>query len=260
VIKDLSKVSGINIKLESTGLTYDQNIFPVEPAIRLFEAAKGVYGASVAPEKELYYMYRYFEDVESADRFVAADLEYDITVINSGVVGEELIKTVGHYHGYVPGTNITYPEVYEAIEGEIEYLLQTRPDAEGNVDAVIVKARTGDKVVVPPNYGHVSVNVGSGVAISSNIQKRDLPASADYGSFEAYRGGSLYRKETGWVPNPAYSLRSTRTVRSKDIPEWGLVKNKSLYQSFLEAPEKFAFVSMPQNYDFSNVWEEINPL
>lgn len=260
MIKDLREQSGIDIKLESTGLVYDQNMFPVEPKVRLFDDAKQVYLSEEAPESELYYMYRYFEAVQDVHVFADWDVEYDITAINSGLVGSEYIKTVGHYHSYVPNSTLTYPEVYEVIAGKIEYLLQTKPDMEGNVDVILVEAVAGDKVVVPPGYGHISVNVGDDVAVSSNIQKRDLPASSDYGSFENFKGGALYRKNSGWENNPAYKIRSIKRVAPKEKPDWGLEKDVPLYHSFVQNPGKFSYITNPKEYDFSGVFEEINPL
>lgn len=255
-MKDLSKIAGLNIKLEDIGLVYDQDEFPVEAKSRTYEEAKDVYLEKEAEEQELYWMYRYFEREVDEPKFDEADLEYDITVIKAGKIGPEFVKTAGHYHGYVPGTELTYPEVYEVIEGEIEYLLQTKPDAEGNVDVVIVKASSGDKVIVPPTFGHISINVGNEAAVSSNLQKKDLPSSADYESFKVNNGGALFRSESGWEPNRSYQIRSLKKVTPKEKPEWGLEKNKSLYNSFLEAPEKFKWLTEPRNYDFSDIWNE----
>lgn len=257
MIVDLKEKSGLEIKLESTGLAYDQNVFPTEPKARIFDDAKEVYLGKEDPEAELYFMYRYFEALEDAELFQKMDLEYDITVLRAGTVGEEHIKTVGHYHAYLPGSNLTYPEVYEVLEGRVEYLLQTRPDSEGNVEAVIVEAEAGDKVVVPPGYGHISINATPETVVESNLQKRDLPAGADYGSYEAYNGGALYRKTSGWENNPSYKLVSLKKVRPLEKPEWGLVKTKPLYLAFKESPERFAFLTQPQDFDFSDVWEVI---
>lgn len=255
-MKDLKDIAGINIKLEDVGLVYDQDEFPVEAKARTYEEAKDVYLEKEAEEQELYWMYRYFEREEDEEKFNEAGLEYDITVLKNGKVGPELIKTAGHYHGYVAGTDLTYPEVYEVIEGEIEYLIQTKPDAEGNTDVVIIKAQAGDKVVVPPKYGHISINVGSCFAVSSNLQKQDLPATADYESFRVNNGGALFRSDAGWDQNHSYQIRSLKKVTPREKYEWGLEKNKGLYISFLENPEKFKWLNEPQNYDFSDLWNE----
>lgn len=255
-MKDFKTISGLDIKMEDIGLTYNQNVFAVEPKARMYDEAREVYLEKGADEQELYWMYRYFEANEDSDKFESSQVEYDITVIKNGNIGPELIKTAGHYHAYVPGTQITYPEVYEVIEGEIEYLLQTKPDSEGNVDVVIVSAKKGDKVVVPPNFGHISVNIGSNYCVSSNLQKRDLPAGADYESFKVNNGGALYRTANSWENNMNYNVKTLRKVTPREKSEWGLSKVKPLYTSFIESPEKFKFLTEPQNYNFSDVWAD----
>lgn len=255
-MKDLSTIAGINIKLEDIGLVFDQENFPVEPKTRTYAEARDVYIEKGDEDKELYWMYRYFEGEDKEDLFEKHQLEYDITVLSAGKVGTEFIKTAGHYHSYVPGTEITYPEVYEVIEGEIEYLLQTHPDADGNVDVIIVTAQVGDKVVVPPNYGHISINKGSDLAVSSNLQFIDLPASANYEVLKTYNGGALYLTDNGWENNSQYTVNSLRNVVPREKFEWGLQKDKPLYTSFTESPEKFDFLVHPDKYDFSDIFAD----
>jgi glucose-6-phosphate isomerase len=259
-MKDLKEISGLDIKFEDIGLVYDQEVFPVEPKVRLYSEAKEVYKDQSEEDQDLYYMYRFFEKATDNTLFSSYDFEYDITVINPGTVGDEYVKTAGHYHGNVPGTEITYPEIYEVIEGSIDYLLQTRPDAENGVEVVIVEAEKGDKVVVPPGYGHISVNVGESPAISSNIQKRDLPATADYDTYKKNHGGALYRIDGGWENNNSYKVKSIKRVKPKDLSGWGLLKNKSLYNSVTSAPETFKYLTVPQDADWSDVWEVIEKL
>jgi glucose-6-phosphate isomerase len=254
-MKDLSQISGLPIRLDKSKIVYNHD-FEVIPSIRLFQDAKAVYMGETDPAENLYYMYRYFEKNIDRPIFEGADTEYDITVIEPGKVGEEFIKTKGHYHSLVPGTDLSYPEVYEVIEGEVEYLIQTRPNDKKETEVVIIKAGVGDKIIVPPGYGHVSVNVGKIPSVSSNLQKRDLPAGADYGGFEYFHGGALYRTERGWQENPEYQIKSVRYVAPKEKPEWGIFGGKPLYTSFTEFPEKFEWITRPQNFDFSNIWED----
>jgi glucose-6-phosphate isomerase len=255
-MKDLHKTSGLDIKLDGSKLVYDDRVFEVEPKTRTYEDAKDVYLEKSAPNQDLYYMYRYFEAEKDANIFESNKAEYDITVILPGKIGPELIKTVGHYHADVPGTNITYPEVYEVIEGEITYLLQTMPDKNNSVDVVIIEAHAGDKVVVPPGYGHVSINRGNEVAVSSNIQRSDLPASANYDAIKETNGAALYFTGDQWQENYNYTIKSKKFVSPVPKPEWGITKVRPLYESFIEDPEKFKWLTEPQNYDFGDVWAE----
>ncbi|HPE52246.1 MAG TPA: glucose-6-phosphate isomerase family protein, partial [Methanothrix soehngenii] len=97
---------------------------------------------------ELYYMFRdLFLSRADGDKLRDQNLRYDITIIPPGMMGSEYIKTAGHYHPLAPGSAVTYPELYEVLEGEALYLLQK----EDLSDVVAINAAAGDKVLVPPN-------------------------------------------------------------------------------------------------------------
>jgi hypothetical protein len=44
------------------------------------------------------------------------------------------------------------------LEGDAHYLLQRAQNEERVDEAILVKATRGDKVIIPPNYGHVTIN------------------------------------------------------------------------------------------------------
>lgn len=249
-MKNLEKELGLPVSLEGTELKYDKKLFDEVPKTRTFNDAKEVYLSKTSEVDNLYFMYRYFEEEGEEAIFDKNQLEYDVTVLNSGKVGEEFIKTAGHYHRNVEGLNLTYPEVYEVVEGKIEYLLQTKPNENGEVKVIWVIAEKGDKVIVPPNYGHVSLNSGTEVAVESNLQEKDLPATADYQSFKDYVGGALFRSESGLTENNNYKITSLRIVIPKEKPEWALTSEVPLYTAFINNPEKFDFLVHPQNYEF----------
>lgn len=256
-MKDLKVVSGLDIQLNQFKLIYDNEQYVTEPKPREYTEAVPVYLKKDDHKQMLYWMYRYFEAEKDKSLFEKNKLEYDITVIKNGLIGTEYVKTVGHYHDNVSGQDVTYPEVYEVIEGNIEYLLQSKPDKKGQFDCILVQAEAGDKVVVPPNYGHISINVGEDVAVSSNMQKMDLPAGADYDFYEKKEGGAFYRTENGLDANPKYKISNLRIVKPKEKPGFGLTKDKPLYLSFLETPEKFDFLVHPQKCDFSDLFEDV---
>jgi glucose-6-phosphate isomerase len=256
-MKDLKEISGLDVQLNNFKLIYDNEIYPVEAKPREYTEAIPVYQKKDDHKQMLYWMYRYFESITDKKKFDEVDLEYDLTVIKNGKIGEEFVKTVGHYHPLVPRQKISYPEVYEVIVGQIEYLLQTLPDKAGKVDVVLVQAGVGDKVVVPPGYGHISINVGNEVALSSNIQKKDLPAKVNYDFFDKHEGGAFYRTDKGLEPNSKYIINSLRIVKPTEQPQMGLTKETSLYASFLKDPSKFDYLKNPQKYNFENVYTDI---
>ena len=100
-----------------------------EPDIRrLSDMREVVFDQSwlaTAEDFELYYMYRdLFLSRGDGEKLREQNLRYDITIIPPGMLGREYIKTAGHYHPLVPGGSVTYPELYEVLEGKALYLLQ----------------------------------------------------------------------------------------------------------------------------------------
>ncbi|MCX9088357.1 MAG: glucose-6-phosphate isomerase, partial [Candidatus Methanoperedens sp.] len=150
----------------------------VKPGIRmLFDMKDVIYDRkwlSNANNSELYYMYRELSlSKKDAAAMKEHGLRYDITVIPPQMLGCEFVKTAGHYHPLVPGTQITYPEIYEVLGGEATYILQ-KPDNEGINDVILVKADAGDKVIIPPGYGHLTINTSNKVLKMANWVARDF--------------------------------------------------------------------------------------
>lgn len=250
-MKDLLKFFGAEIEVAENKLVYDKADYrSADDWEKTLEAGSYAYKNLESDLKTLYFGARYMEKTVDEDLIKTHDLMIDATVINPGKVGEEYVKTVGHYHGIIPGLIISYPEVYEPVSGRFEYLLQSTPDSAGKVDVIWVLAEPGEKVIMPPNWGHVSMNVGNEPALEIDVQKRDNPDASDYSLFKENRGGAFYRTGAGLEANDNYQVNSIRIVRPKEKPEWGIVKNKSLYQSVIESPDKFGFLVHPQNYNF----------
>jgi glucose-6-phosphate isomerase len=141
-------------------LRFGDNI--IEPDIRMLsDMQEVVYDRTWlenSSDIELYYMYRDLA-LDDTDRRILrnANLRYDITMIPPRRLGKEFVKTAGHYHPKVSGTDLSYTEIYEVLEGEAHYLLQ-KLEKNKITDAVLIKAVKGDKVVIPPDYGHVTIN------------------------------------------------------------------------------------------------------
>jgi len=76
----------------------------------------------------------------------------NMTVITSGMYGEEFPKTYGHYHN----TNVN--EIYHVIEGQGILLMQKGyPEV---TDIVLVTLKPGDEVTITPEWGHALSNIG----------------------------------------------------------------------------------------------------
>ncbi|WP_437344448.1 glucose-6-phosphate isomerase family protein [Methanoculleus frigidifontis] len=59
---------------------------------------------------------------------------------------------------------IGYPELYQVLAGEAHYLLQRKDLSDG----VVVTAKVGEFVLIPPGYGHVTINPGQEDLVMAN--------------------------------------------------------------------------------------------
>lgn len=203
-----------------------------------------------ADNTELYYMYRNLYRTENDLEIIEKNhLRYDITVIPSGLLGIEYIKTAGHYHPKVPGSDATYPEVYQVLEGNATYLLQKRKDENDDrmiEDVIITHAGPGDVVVVPPYYGHVTINESDSDLKMANWVCSDF--SSVYDSIKKCRGAAYYLIKTGYVRNTEYMhIPDSRYISPKDLEEFGLIKGHDMYE-LVNDIEKLDFLRSPQNY------------
>ncbi len=121
-------------------------------------------GADVDPALVAYLMYRGVHLPPDGPSFCRAGIRYDITVLAGAWPGPEPVKTLGHFHSQVPGSSVTYPELYQVISGWGLYIIQRE-----GVEVVLVEARSGDLVWVPPGSGHVTVNPGPGPLVMANL-------------------------------------------------------------------------------------------
>jgi len=136
----------------------------------------------------------------------------NVTVWEIGKVGDEYIKTYGHYHvGKMD-------ETYWIVQGEGIALLQKRVDESDSArieefKAISVKA--GDSVYMPAGYGHLVVNTGKEWLVTvddSPVEGPDdsasMPGHADYEPVKQMRGFAFYVVEKDARPalvrNPRY--------------------------------------------------------
>jgi len=226
------------------------------PAVRILEELKEVvldknFLATADMDTELYYMFRAVsKDEEDERKIKEKGLRYDITIIPPNTLGLEFVKTAGHYHPFLPGSKMTYPELYEVLDGEAHYLLQRREQGRGTeriTDVVVVKAKKGDKVLIPPNYGHVTINPSEATLKMANWVANAF--SSIYESMKVKGGAAYFELANGeFVKNARYgAVPDIRFLRPLDVEkELGLNLNKEteMYE-LIKQPETLAFLTNP---------------
>ena len=140
-----------------------------------------------AQNTDLYYMYRGIKEENG--------LRHNITIILAKELGKEFAKTKGHIHIG------NFGETYTVLEGQAIFLMQkTKDDFVDDVYAV--KAKKGESVIIPPYYGHVTINPSS-----IDLKTADwssIECKSDYSLFEKLQGACYYYTKDGWIKNNNY--------------------------------------------------------
>ncbi len=224
----------------------------VRPSIRmLFDMKDVIYDKewlSKAKNFELYYMYRDLS-LSKNDALAMKEhgLRYDITVIPPGMLGCEFVKTAGHYHPRVPGTDVTYPEIYEVLSGEAHYIMQ-KPLDDGIEDVILIKAKQGDKVIIPPGYGHLTINASNKVLKMANWVAEGFESI--YEPIREKGGGAYFILEEGIVKNPRYArVPEIRLLEPANLKNIGLQRSKEMY-GLIRDIKKLEFLTKPHEYEW----------
>jgi len=216
------------------------------PGIRTIREMRSVLAdPSCAATDPLYYMYRDLARSEADRRWLSDhSLRYDITVIPPLNICGECVKTKGHYHPADPaGTG--YPELYEVLEGEAQFLLQSRTLD----DAVLIDALAGSCVIIPPGYGHVTLNPSHDTTLAmANLVSTAF--ASEYGEYETLHGAVYYVMSDGRIiKNPHYPdvpvLRKI-AIRKGPAPASGSIK--SPIYTLVGNSEALAFLNEPEKY------------
>ena len=221
--------------------SYWPGVLP-EPSVRTLNDMQCVLAnPDQSGDTPLYFMYRDLAlTAEDRAYLNEQNLRFDITVIPPGTVGGEYVKTKGHYHPISP-SGIGYPELYQVLAGEAHYLLQ-RSDLR---DIVVVTAKTGEFVLIPPGYGHVTINPGMETLVMANLVSAGF--ASEYTFYKQMQGGAYYlMEESGWVQNPRYpAVPAMRVIPAGEVPELGIRHGRGIY-GMVSGREEPLYLNFPK--------------
>lgn len=261
MMKDLSPVAGIALELnpETMHFAFGADVRdPLYGTRSPDQLRKVLLDPGCELPEIIYWMLRDLGRKNQPDFKQSIGLRYDISIFHGTNFGREYMKTSGHYHPVIPGGDIAWPEVYEIVEGKALYILQKvndinlDPDEVVVEDMIIVEGVAGDKVIMPPDYGHVTINTLPQPMVMSNWVSSRF--SSVYGKVEAARGFAYYYLHGDgnprWVKNPAYTkpLPPLRQAIVKEVPALGLTRDVPLYDALLPDPDKFLWLNDPASF------------
>lgn len=226
----------VRIELVGYNLFVDGRAHP--KTVRTLEQMKGTMMRyrEEAANLEMYYMFRSVHKAE--------DVRFDITVIPPLEVGGECAKTHGHYHP--SGDDGTpYPEVYQVLKGKGVFVLQKKNRNAGSVDVMVVHAKEGDTVLLPPGFGHVSVNNGDEPLVLSNLVYDKFESI--YDDYKENQGAAIYYLKDGeLVHNTNYMINRSENLDAEALNRRYGFSSRDLLSEFYADPHKFAFLQRPK--------------
>jgi len=203
-----------------------------------------------------YWMYNGISLPEHAAAFERCGVQYELTLIYPRPLGSQYSKTLGHRHTFPNNNRHNYPEVCEILWGEAQFLFQTLDLKTRSASfCYVVHAKPGDKVVVPPNLHHLTVNPISDLLLFSDLIC--IQASGDYVGLSAMQGGAYLFDERGWQPNPTYSsVAPLQHLDAEEFPAVGLTRNVPLYELVWRSPELLMWLGEPAAFPatFPSLW------
>lgn len=206
--------------------------------------------AEADPQQPGYYLFYPQALPESAQKVLdSMSLTYSLVMMPSLHVGEEFVKTSGHYHPFLEGTKLGYPEVYTQLAGKLLLFLQQRDPEHDNaiVDCRLITMTPGVTVVIPPNYAHVLINPTGSPSLMAGLYGHVF--KPDYSMVTERRGlayyilkdnGSFRAEENPLYPEhpPLKQMDDTAGTQFEyfdpGVPVW---------TSFLASPDRYAFLS-----------------
>ena len=191
-------------------------------------------------------------------------LRFDVTAIKPACLGKEFMKTAGHYHPE------SFPELYEVVCGRCFCLMQ-RPNPGDHLviqEVIIVEAIAGQKIVIPPGFGHILINPGPDYLITSNWVSSCF--ASRYELYQKAEGAAYFVTTAENEPQVSPYLKIGLGIRKnlkfrqvaninfmrpvKQIKKFGLIEDIPMYNIINQQPEVLDFLNRPLNYDYRDVF------
>ncbi|EKD24283.1 MAG: hypothetical protein ACD_81C00062G0003 [uncultured bacterium] len=243
-MKNLKKQSGLGITFDTDTISLGKGVVSEPMHARSLEDARPYLmdKKATSRRKNLYLMYRDVHQQKDEQIFRTNKIRYDITVIFPGTIGGkdgEYIRTIGHTH---PAA-----EVYEVLSGNALFALQQT--GKKTNDVFYIAANKGEKVLIPSQYTHITINIGSEPLILADLFADFV--QSDYSDTKKNRGVAYWVLPPAWeqtgftlAENTAYkNVGETSFGVPAELSSLNIPFNTPLYTLFVEDPKRFSFLT-----------------
>ena len=185
-------------------------------------------------------------------------LLFGVVTYAAGTLGEEPIRSQGHVHRISLHSGWSPPELYEIWQGKaIIYMQEYVDDNPGRCFAVL--AGPGDKVLVPPGWGHATISASPEEALTFGAWC-DREYGFEYDAVRAHKGLAWYplvqEKQIVWQHNPRYMPGRLQVIPPRRYSEFNIT-DAPIYQQFIDDPARFQFISRPDKV--AELWHNFHP-
>jgi len=247
--KSLLNESGLPIKETDNGIVFGKDIGKTFFQEKNYKRYKHFFQNKLLDkDNALYYIYRRVSFLKDIKLFESNDLRYDLTLIFPNIIGNEISHTIGHFHKKSKD-GISYPEIYQVIDGSALFLLQGKDEKQ----FYAIDAKVGNMVIVPPGFGHITVNTSLRTPLLiANIFTSDIDVS-DYSLFEEHSGAMWYPEiidnKISLKENKFYKNHTgVKYLNAENVNNVFSLSSNILYSSFINNPTKFNFLNNPKKF------------
>lgn len=260
----LTELAGLEMEWAADGtLTFPENVAVEEVQSRPLDRLRTVAFDPLActpPDRIQYWMYNGVVRRRDRERLARTGMRYGLTLLLPNAIGRERAKTLGHLHTRPASSLLDYPEIYEVLYGTAWFVFQTlEADSRSSALCAVVEAHPGDKVIIPPNLHHLTINAGNEPLLVANV----IPVAvrAMHQPLVDMRGAAWFNTvDQDWIKNPHYrSVAELQHWPVTDIPDLGLTRARTLYQIFVQSPELLVWMLEPMSFPdvFPDAWDRL---
>lgn len=243
---------GINISMteKPMGFLYGKGCVGPKPEIRALDSIRpSLMDPRCDGPNEVYSIAMDVYKQEHKQILLDKMLLFGVVTYAKGRLGREPVRSQGHIHKVSPHCGWSTPEVYEIWQGKaVIYMQESAKDDPGRCFAVY--ASPGDVIVVPPYWAHATISADENEPLTFGAW-----CDRDYGfEYEDVRvhGGLAWfpvLERDGrlvWEANSRYQKSTLEIKGPNSYKSLGIEKGVPIYTQFEKAPDRFQFVSEPE--------------
>ena len=220
---------------EDGTLLLQNNIKPRYHGVRYMKTMRSLFEntAHIGDDQPLYYTYGGICRDEDQVLFQKYGITYEYSILLPALLHGECMKTHGHIHAENPDNHTRRVEAFEILHGQ--GCFQLFRNHKDYWEVILIHMKKGDRVLVPNDYYHLSINTGNVPFIFADLIKEDVECS--YEDIAQRKGAPLYLFSDGKLlyrkRNDNWNKESLNIyeVYADDVP-WSSALETDIYMQF----------------------------